>query len=111
MDPGAAIQAVQQIVQMIGDAKAWRLEVRKWAFSKTSGDLVKAEELEAWVHEASRVIGGRRREALRMWAYEHATILISAEQLYEWAVQAEERPDMPDDPMVPDYRKTFDQQG
>ena len=97
--PMDAIVALRQIITAIGDIKAWRLEIRKWAYDHTY-DPVQAELLEAWVHDKGRLLGGQRRQALAMWAYDHSVNFTAATILYNWAVKAEERPsNEPDDPI------------
>lgn len=95
--PLDAVQVVRELVALVGDAKAWRLEIRKWAFAHMS-DLTQAESLEAWVRTVDAPIIGPRRTALRMWAYDQCANLLddvdpqaAAGVLYDWAVLAEGR--------------------
>jgi hypothetical protein len=92
-----AFEIAVKLVGIIGDAKAWRLEVRKWALENSATDhLTDVELLEDWVHRVDAPLAGQRREALRMWAFDRTTgklpdRLKQAEYLYDWAVKAEDR--------------------
>jgi hypothetical protein len=92
-----AFEIAVKLVGLIGDAKAWRLEVRKWALDHSVTETTdEAEQLEAWVNEVDAPLVGQRREALRMWAFDRSIgrldqRLQHADQLYRWAVKAEDR--------------------
>ena len=90
-----AADLLLRLVGAIGDAKEWRLEIRKWAYLRADKSPVNAEALEAWALAPSGPFSGRRREALRMWAYDNCPNghLEQAEALYAWVLKAEDTRD------------------
>lgn len=93
---GDAFSLGYAVVQLIGDARAWRILVREWAYMRANGHRDMALLLESWASEPSALLGNQRREAARMWAFDQqamgetlASRLLDATELYNWVMEAE----------------------